>query len=99
MSTEDGNLRKRVEYLKGVYRTVLDKRELEPYVGMDYSERLTYTQLIKALKFMPKGRVSVIGAITSDVLEVSGNRIISVILLHCRVILKSGMVPGKYRVR
>ena len=96
LSTEKEDLENYAEHLECMYKTHMYKRTSEQYVEMDFTEYLTYDQLAKAVKSMPKGKAPGIDAITAEVLEAGGNHILSVMLPLYRAVLRSGMVPESW---
>ena len=93
LSTEKEDLDKYAEHLDSMYMSHLHRDASEQYVEMDMTEYVTYDQLVKAAKSMPKGKAPGVDAITAEILEVGGNHILSVILPLYRAVFRSGMVP------
>ena len=93
LSTEKEDLDKYAEHLETMYMSHLHRDVSGQYVEMDLTEYLTYNQLIKAMKSMPKGKAPGVDAVTAEILEVGGNHILSVMLPLYRAVLRSGMVP------
>lgn len=93
LSTEKEDLDKYAEHLDSMYMSHLHRDASEQYVEMDMTEYVTYDQLVKTAKSMPKGKAPGVDAITAEILEVGGNHILSVILPLYRAVFRSGMVP------